>query len=109
MVAEYDAASELGAKGALLRREGLYDSHIAHWRKQFGQRPGGAPGGGPVAGKEPGKGSDKGPSAAEVERLRRENERLAKRLAQTQAALEVMGKAHALLEMLSGSADSAGQ
>lgn len=28
MVQEYDSATESGAKGALLRREGLYDSHI---------------------------------------------------------------------------------
>jgi hypothetical protein len=29
MIEKYDAATELGAKGALLRGEGLYDSHIA--------------------------------------------------------------------------------
>src|SRR5437667_12121822 len=33
MVAEYDAATEPGAKGALLRREGLYSSHIIEWRR----------------------------------------------------------------------------
>jgi len=32
ILAEYDAAPE-GAKGALLRREGLYSSHIVEWRK----------------------------------------------------------------------------
>jgi transposase len=42
---------------------------------------------------------------AEVERLRRQNEKLAKDLARTQAALEIMGKAHALLELLSESAE----
>lgn len=31
MVAEYDAASDRGARGALLRREGLFDSHIGKW------------------------------------------------------------------------------
>ena len=41
----------------------------------------------------------------EVERLRRQNEKLANDLARTQAALEIMGKAHALLELLSESAD----
>lgn len=30
---EYDRLSELGAKGALLRREGLYSSHIVEWRR----------------------------------------------------------------------------
>jgi transposase-like protein len=33
IVAEYDAATADGAKGALLRREGLYSSHIVEWRK----------------------------------------------------------------------------
>src|SRR5215210_4709712 len=33
MVAAYDSASEPGAKGALLRREGLYSSHIVEWRR----------------------------------------------------------------------------
>ncbi|MFC7585797.1 hypothetical protein ACFQYP_20160 [Nonomuraea antimicrobica] len=33
MVEAYDAATEPGAKGALLRREGLYHSHIIEWRK----------------------------------------------------------------------------
>lgn len=42
----------------------------------------------------------------ENERLRKENEDLAMELARTKAALEVVGKAHALLEMLSESADS---
>src|SRR5260370_31284903 len=32
ILAEYDAAPE-GMKGALLRREGLYSSHIVEWRK----------------------------------------------------------------------------
>jgi hypothetical protein len=33
MIEKYDAAAEPGAKGALLRGEGLYDSHISYWRK----------------------------------------------------------------------------
>jgi len=32
IVAEYDAAPD-GEKGAVLRREGLYSSHIIEWRK----------------------------------------------------------------------------
>jgi transposase-like protein len=30
---EYEASSDSGAKGALLRREGLYSSHIVEWRR----------------------------------------------------------------------------
>jgi len=41
------------------------------------------------------------------ERLRKENEKLSTELARTRAALKVVGKAHALLELLSESADSA--
>ncbi|BBX97796.1 hypothetical protein [Mycobacterium lacus] len=33
IVAEYDALTEPGARGALLRREGLYSSHIVEWRR----------------------------------------------------------------------------
>ena len=40
----------------------------------------------------------------ELERLRRRNERLETELARTRLALEITGKAHALLEMLSESA-----
>src|SRR5271156_1086811 len=33
VIEKYGAAAEPGAKGALLRGEGLYDSHIGYWRK----------------------------------------------------------------------------
>ena len=99
ILAEYDglpAGSE--GRGALLRREGLYTSHIAEWRKarDAGARDGLAP-------KPKGRRS---PEQAEVEKLRRRNERLEAELARTRLALEITGKAHALLELLSESADS---
>jgi transposase len=116
MVAEYDRASEPGERGALLRREGLYHSHIIEWRKA---RDAGTLVARPAAeqpeairGKENEQSASgrrrRGPSAAEqaeVQRLRRHNEKLARDLARTQAALEIMGKAHALLELLSESTD----
>jgi transposase len=37
VLTEYDAA-EAGAKGAILRREGLYSSHLVDWRHQRGHR-----------------------------------------------------------------------
>jgi transposase len=52
------------------------------------------------------EGRRKSAEAAEVERLRRRNERLEADLAKTKAALEIMGKAHALLGLLSESADT---
>jgi hypothetical protein len=33
ILAEYEAATEEGARGAILRREGLYTSHITDWRR----------------------------------------------------------------------------
>jgi len=42
---------------------------------------------------------------AEVDRLRAENHRLTGKLAQTQAALSIMGKAHELLESLAESTE----
>ena len=57
------------------------------------------------SGKKPGRPA-RDAANTENERLRRENEKLANELARTKAALEVVGKAHALLELLSESADS---
>src|SRR5258707_4443511 len=37
VVAEYDAAAT-GEKGAVLRREGLYSSHVIEWRRAPGAR-----------------------------------------------------------------------
>src|SRR6202161_3911165 len=56
VVAEYDAAAT-GEKGAVLRREGLYSSHVIEWRRardagalpgpaRARRRPAGGPGGG---------------------------------------------------------------
>jgi transposase len=96
---EYEQAGGAAERGALLRRERLLTSHISEWRKA---RRGGA-----LKALEP-KTRTPGKSAAEIEneKLRKEKEKLARELAQTKAALEIVGKAHALLEMLSESADS---
>jgi transposase len=99
MIAEYDAATEPGAKGALLRREGLYSSHIIEWRRA---RDAGALAG--VADK-PSR-LARSDAEREAERLRTENERLRAELAKTRAALDVVGKAHALLGLISESADT---
>ncbi|WP_200216906.1 hypothetical protein [Micromonospora coerulea] len=101
-MAEYEAAKASGEGAAILRREGLYHSHILEWRAARD------------AGALTALGSRKSPvganrqrsaEAAELERLRRRNERLEADLARTKTALEIMGKAHALLETLSESAD----
>ena len=96
VLAEYEAA-EHGDKGRILRREGLYSSHLVEWRRARDAAVAGALGDKP-----------RGRSAEQVEneRLRRDNARLAAELAKSRAALDVVGKAHALLELLSESADS---
>jgi transposase len=99
MVAQYDAATEPGAKGALLRQEGLYSSHIIEWRRA---RDAGALAG--VADKP--RKPQRSDADREAERLRVENERLRAELAKTRAALDVVGKAHALLGLISESADT---
>jgi transposase-like protein len=99
ILAEYDALPAGSTeRGALLRREGLYTSHIAEWRKarDAGARVGLTPKAKPC----------RSPEQVELEKLRRRNERLEAELERTKTALEITGKVHALLEQLSESADS---
>ncbi|MDH6111833.1 transposase [Kitasatospora sp. MAP12-15] len=100
IVAEYDAAPN-GEKGAILRRERLYHSHIIEWRAA---RDAGAMATLVDKRTSPAQ-SKKAAEQAELERLRKKVARLEKEGAQKDAALELLGKAHALLEMLSESAD----
>jgi len=97
-LAAYEAACERSGGGAYLRREGLYSSLISEWRRL---REAGV-----LTGKEPGAKVGR-PSAeqAEIARLRRQLTDRERRLATTETALD-MGKAHALLEQISDSADT---
>lgn len=95
ILAEYDAA-EREERGAILRREGLYSSHLAEWRKVA--QAGATAGLGPRTG---GAGRDR--RDREIEQLRARAESAEAELAKTKAALELVGKAHALLETLSES------
>ncbi len=91
---EYDAlAPGSTERGALLRREGLYTSHIAEWRKarDAGARDALAP-------KAKGRRSAE---QVELDLLRRKTQRLEAELKRTKTALEITGKVHALLEQLS--------
>jgi transposase len=101
MVAEYEAATEPGAKGALLRREGLYQSNVRKWRE--------ARDAGRLAARREDQVAASRKNArntsAEMKRLRHEIERLEGELKKSRAVVEVMGKTYALLEMLSESAD----
>jgi transposase len=100
IVAEYEQAAN-GEKGAILRREGLYSSHIIEWTRA---RDAGALAG-PDAAAVPGR-ARKSAEQIELDKLRRQNEKLKSDLTRTRMALDIMGKAHALLEELSESADN---
>jgi transposase len=100
IVAEYDAAPN-GEKGAILRRERLYHSHIIEWRAARDAGARATLSDKRTSSLRPKKAAEQ----AELERLRKKVARLEKESAQKDAALELLGKAHALLETLSGSAD----
>lgn len=96
-VRAYEAACQEGGGGAYLRREGLYSSLIFEWRRLRDA--------GLLEGKDPGaKVGRTSVEQAEIARLRRELSESQRTLATTQTALEIMGKAHALLEQISESA-----
>ena len=83
IVAEYGSCTDAGAKGALLRREGLYSSHITEWRRAT--RTGSLAG---LSGTH--RPMKRSAEQLELEKLRRRNERLERELAKNQAALTVM-------------------
>jgi len=103
VVAEYEAAKH-GEKSAVLRREGLFHSHIQEWtRARDAARKT------PDAGRGPQDGSVAQrltKSERENKRLLAENQRLKAKLAQTGAALVIMGKTQELLVSLAESSDS---
>src|SRR6266568_1783743 len=86
ILAEYEALTDAGAKGALLRREGLYSSHIVAWRRA--RDVGALKELGPKS-----RPARKTPEEIEIERLRRRDERLEDQLAKHRLALEIQGKA----------------
>ena len=90
VLGEADACTEPGQIGALLRRERLYSSHLVDWRRQ---RETGALQA--LARKRGPKPAD--PARVEVDRLRRENERLRGRLVQAERIIEIQGKVSELL------------
>lgn len=98
-LAEYEAACETGRGNAYLRGEGLYSSLISEWRKQRDA--------GVLEGKSPAEAVGRlTREQAEIARLTAQLRKAEQKLATTEMALEIMGKAHALLEQISESADT---
>ena len=90
---EADACTQPGQLGALLRREGLYSSHLSTWRRQRDH--------GTLAALAPQRRGRKAktndPLLRENERLRRENQRLAEKLRQAETVIEVQKKLSELM------------
>ena len=88
---QVDACGGPGEIGALLRREGLYSSHLSLWRRQRQQ---GLLNGTPKKSRRSARST---PADARVAQLEAENARLQERLRQAELILEVQKKASAIL------------
>ena len=98
-LAEYETACETGQGNAFLRGEGLYSSLMSEWRRQRDA--------GLFEGKSAGESVGQ-PSReqAELARVKARLRRAEKERDTAEAALEIMGKLHALLEQISEGADT---
>jgi transposase len=94
IVEEADKCTEPGAIGALLRREGLYSSQLATWRRQRAE--------GTLVDKPRGRPAE--PLAAENARLRRENERLRRELEKAQLIMDAQKKLAQVLGLMANDA-----
>lgn len=99
VLAEADACARPGEVGELLRREGLYTSHLTYWRKQ--RRDGAMKELGQPRGRKPVDRRDQ-----EITALKRKLERSEAELAKMKRVVEIQGNVSALLEEMLGT-DSA--
>lgn len=86
-----DRCTNSGEIGALLRREGLYSSHLSTWRAA--RREGSLA----QLSRKRGTKPKESPEAKEIERLRKENARLRRELEKAQAVIEVQKKLSELM------------
>ncbi len=90
MLKEADACTKRGALGALLRREGLYSSHLVNWRRQREQ-------GELVAGRARKRGPTPKPVDPRVKHLEVENRRLQRKLARAETIITLQKKVAEIL------------
>ena len=83
---EADAAKGTGAIGALLRREGLYSSHLTKWQREREEDVNAA------LGRKGGRKATRNPLQQRVAQLEREKARLEKRLEQAELIIDVQKK-----------------
>ena len=92
ILAQADAATSPGTIGALLRQEGLYSSHLTHWRQE--RRAGIQQG---LTPRTRGPKAKIDPLAAELQQLRRQNQRLTEQLLKAEIIIDVQKKVATLL------------
>jgi hypothetical protein len=93
ILAAYENAATPAERAAVMRREGVYTSHITNWRKM----------------RKSGKSAEsktarrrENPDAEKIARLEAKVERLTVQLAKANATIDVLGKVHALLQDAAG-------
>lgn len=99
ILAEADSAKEPGTIGAMLRREGLYSSHLTHWRQQrdLGLSP-----------HRRGPKPKQYPLSKEIRNLQQHNDQLTQRLARAELIIDVQKKVSLLLGIPMAAVDSDG-
>ena len=87
---EAEQCKQPGEIGALLRREGLYSSVLARWRRQLREES--------LASSKKSKKNGKLTPAQELARLERENERLKEKLRQAELIIDVQKKVSEMMQ-----------
>ena len=104
VVEEAEGCKEPGEVGALLRREGLYSSQLSAWRRLY--RAGALQA---LRDDTRGRKAVKHPLEDETERLRKQNERLQRRLEQAETIIEIQKKVATMLGISLNSVENEGQ
>ena len=92
---EAEQCSQPGEIGALLRREGLYSSMLARWRRQLHQE----------TMTSPSQRRAKRSSNQELEKLKRDNERLKEKLRQAELIIDAQKKVSEMIQTRSHEKD----
>jgi len=93
IIAAYENAATPAERAAVMRREGVYTSHITNWRKMR------------KSGKSPESKTSRrheNPDGSKIARLEAKVERLTQQLARANDTIDVLGKVHALLQNAAG-------
>jgi transposase-like protein len=106
ILAECDAATEPGAIGAILRREGLYSSHLVDWRRR--RADGGVAGLAPKKTGRPPKSNAQRAAEKELARVKREKAQLLEKLRRADIIIDAQKKLASVLESLRSPTETSG-